>query len=150
MKRILDSLSEDETKRIAKLIGEKLKGGEVIELVSDLGGGKTTFVSGLVAGAGSNDQVASPSFTISKIYTANELTIKHFDFYRLADAGVIAYELAESADDPKTVIVVEWAGIVEKLLPDNRLKIEFSVKDEKARQLTFNYPKPTEYLIKGL
>jgi tRNA threonylcarbamoyladenosine biosynthesis protein TsaE len=48
--------------QLAEQVGRRLRGGEVIELVSDLGGGKTTFVKGLAKGMGSNDAVSSPSW----------------------------------------------------------------------------------------
>jgi tRNA threonylcarbamoyladenosine biosynthesis protein TsaE len=57
--------SPEQTIDVAKSIGARLKGGECIELTSDVGGGKTTFVRGLVSGAGSTDHVSSPTFTIS-------------------------------------------------------------------------------------
>src|SRR5262245_31168810 len=61
MTRQISSASSAETEELAQSLGRRLKGGEVIELVSDLGGGKTTFVRGLAKGAGSPDKVASPS-----------------------------------------------------------------------------------------
>jgi tRNA threonylcarbamoyladenosine biosynthesis protein TsaE len=65
----LVSKDAEQTENIAHLIGARLRGGEVIELVSDLGGGKTTFTRGLADGAGSKDIVASPTFIVSKVYT---------------------------------------------------------------------------------
>jgi tRNA threonylcarbamoyladenosine biosynthesis protein TsaE len=55
------SIDFEHTELLAERLGKKLKGGEVIELVSDLGGGKTTFVRGLARGMGSPDHVASPT-----------------------------------------------------------------------------------------
>src|SRR5882757_1123109 len=95
-----------ETEAIAEKIGQHLKGGEVIELVSDLGGGKTTFVRGLAKGFGSQDKVASPTFMLSKVYVAGDRQLHHFDFYRLQDAGIVAYELQGLIGDSDIVIVV--------------------------------------------
>ena len=64
----LSSNNAEQTELIAVAIGKRLRGGEMIELVSDLGGGKTTFTRGLARGAGSSDVVSSPTFTISKVY----------------------------------------------------------------------------------
>src|SRR5690606_33786002 len=58
------STSSEATERLGERLGKALKGGEVIELASDLGGGKTTLVRGLARGAKSSDKVASPTFTI--------------------------------------------------------------------------------------
>ena len=92
--------SAEATELLGERLGKSLRGGEVIELVSDLGGGKTTFVRGLARGAGSHDKVASPTFTISKTYVTDGYEIHHFDFYRLNDAGIVADELAEVVGDP--------------------------------------------------
>src|ERR1700679_221405 len=103
------STKPEETIGLAAAIGGRLRGGEVIELASDLGGGKTTFVRGLAQGAGSGDTVSSPSFTLTNQYEAGDLTIYHFDFYRLLEAGIVRDELAEVLADPQAVVVVEWA-----------------------------------------
>jgi tRNA threonylcarbamoyladenosine biosynthesis protein TsaE len=90
-----DTTGYEQTEQLAARLGRNLKGSEVFELISDLGGGKTTFVRGLACGMGSTDHVASPTFTISREYVAGELALFHFDFYRLSDPGVVAIELAE-------------------------------------------------------
>src|SRR3989344_4645507 len=101
------STSSEDPQRLGQLLGRLLKSPEVIELRSDLGGGKTTFVRGLARGLGSNDTVSSPTFTLSKIYKVkNGLEIHHFDFYRLSDAGIMADQLAESLEDPKVITIV--------------------------------------------
>lgn len=136
--------------RIAGHIGRKLRGGETLELISDLGGGKTAFVRGLVKGAGSHDNVASPTFTISREYEAPDFTIRHFDFYRLQEAGVVAAELAEFLEDPRTVTVVEWGDIVHDVLPSVRLKLTIRMTGENSRELTFVCPPEYNYLIEEL
>ncbi|HVI60737.1 MAG TPA: tRNA (adenosine(37)-N6)-threonylcarbamoyltransferase complex ATPase subunit type 1 TsaE [Candidatus Saccharimonadales bacterium] len=128
-------------------LGRKLRGGEVIELVSDLGGGKTTFVRGLAAGLGSRDSVRSPSFTLSNLYRAKDLTLYHLDFYRLDEPGILRDELAEVLADPKAVVAVEWANIIEDVLPARRLTVTFRVTGDDERELTFKYPDDLDYLI---
>jgi tRNA threonylcarbamoyladenosine biosynthesis protein TsaE len=125
-----------------------VRGGEVIELVSDLGGGKTTFVRGLAEGMGSSDPVHSPSFTLANQYTAGPLTLHHFDFYRLQEPGIMRDDLAEILTDPTAVVVVEWAGIVEDVLPADRLTITIKADSETTRQFNFSYPKSLAYLVK--
>lgn len=127
-----------------------MKGGEIIELISDLGGGKTTFVRGLARGAGSTDRVASPTFTISRVYQAGKLEIHHFDFYRLGEAGLIAEELAEVISDPHSVTVVEWADIVADVLPSKRLTITIEKTPTDGRKLTFRSPESLQYLMKAV
>jgi tRNA threonylcarbamoyladenosine biosynthesis protein TsaE len=117
-----------------------------------LGGGKTTFVKSYVKALGSLDHVSSPTFTVSKEYTASNMKILHYDFYRLDNPGLVADMLEESLDDSKTVSLIEWGGSVKGVLPKNRLVITI-VKDaqnDQGRVFTFTCPKETEYLLQGL
>lgn len=138
----------EQTEAWAAAIGANIVGGEFIELVSDLGGGKTTFVRGLLRGMGSPDLVASPTYTISKLYKAGQLSVYHFDFYRLSEAGLIAQELAEVIDDPQAVVVVEWAEVVKATLPAERLTVKIDQLSN-ARQLTTSYPAGLAYLFEA-
>jgi len=124
-----------------------MRGGEVIELVSDLGGGKTAFVRGLANGLGSRDKVHSPSFTLSHQYRAGDRTLYHFDFHRLGEPGIMRDELAEILADPKAIVAVEWADIVEDILPAERLAIRIKATGETVREFTFEYPDSLGYLI---
>jgi tRNA threonylcarbamoyladenosine biosynthesis protein TsaE len=141
------STSLDRTLEIAAQVGHKLKGGEVIELVSDLGGGKTVFVKGVARGMGVKDIVGSPSFTISSEYKVGDLTLHHFDFYRLGEAGLMTNTLGDVLGDPQAVIAVEWADLVTTTLPADRLKVHIRAKDENSRHLKFTYPAHMTYLI---
>ncbi|HUD10610.1 MAG TPA: tRNA (adenosine(37)-N6)-threonylcarbamoyltransferase complex ATPase subunit type 1 TsaE [Candidatus Saccharimonadales bacterium] len=138
------------TEKLAEKIGQNLTGGEVIELVSDLGGGKTTFVRGLARGLGSMDHVSSPTFKISNEYQGQHLQLNHFDLYRLGEAGVIYNELAEVIDQPHSVLVIEWADIAKNALPIERLTITFTQTNKQARHLQFHYPHSLDYVMKGL
>jgi len=142
--------SAEETELLAERAGRALRGGEVVELVADLGGGKTTFSRGLVRGMGSTDTVSSPTFTISKVYQAKGKQIHHFDFYRLHEAGIIADELAEFVGDPHTVVLVEWADVVQHVLPDARLTVAITQTPEGDRSLTFSYPDSLDYILKAI
>ena len=109
-------------------------------MVSDLGGGKTTFVKGLAKGMGSRDHVRSPSFTLANEYKGSKLNLFHLDLYRLSVTGVVGQELAEFMAEPDSVVVVEWPGLVENLLPVEHLSINIKVVDENSREFSFNYP----------
>lgn len=134
---IIEVGSEQATKELAQKLGSTLKGGEVFELVGDVGAGKTTFVKGLAAGLEVDDEVQSPSFTISRVYDARDgIQLVHYDFYRLSDPGIMANELEEMIHDPKTVTVIEWADIVEGVLPENHFRISFESPTETSRRIT--------------
>jgi tRNA threonylcarbamoyladenosine biosynthesis protein TsaE len=140
----------DQTLALAAAIGKNLRGGEVIELVSDLGGGKTTFVRGLASGMGSSDRVSSPSFTLTNQYRSDRLTMQHFDFYRLSEPGIMRDELAEILTEPTMVTVVEWANIVDDVLPAERLTIRLTAATESGRTLEFSYPDSLTYIMGSL
>jgi tRNA threonylcarbamoyladenosine biosynthesis protein TsaE len=146
----ISSTSSEETEAYANKLGKRLKGGEAIELVSDLGGGKTTFVRGLAAGMGSSERVASPTFTLGREYRGKGLTIYHFDFYRLSEAGIMGHELDEALNDPLGIVVIEWADVARGILPERRLAIEIKVTGENSRELRLTYPDTLGYLVEGI
>jgi tRNA threonylcarbamoyladenosine biosynthesis protein TsaE len=127
-------------------IGRKLRGGEVIELVGDLGAGKTTFVRGLAEGISSRDMVSSPSFTLSNEYRSETLTLHHFDFYRLQEPGIMERELSEVLEDSQAVAVIEWGGIAEAVLPPGRLTVRIKPTGETSREFMFSCPNNLKYL----
>lgn len=125
---------ENEMKALGEKLGALLHGGEVLELVGDVGAGKTTLTKGIAKAMGIDEDVQSPSFTISRVYDApQELYLAHYDFYRLQDAGIMTDELHETIQDPKTVIIIEWAEIVGGVLPSDRLTISITSPGETVR-----------------
>jgi tRNA threonylcarbamoyladenosine biosynthesis protein TsaE len=137
------SIAFVETERLGELLGQLLQPPAVIELRSDLGGGKTTFVKGLARGLGSEDMVTSPTFTLSNIYHSKNSPwkIHHFDFYRLKQPGIMADELDESLKDDKGITVVEWGDIIKDVLPKERVTIELKpvATNTEERHVTFLY-----------
>jgi tRNA threonylcarbamoyladenosine biosynthesis protein TsaE len=132
----IHSKKPEDTLAFGKALGETLKGGEVIELIGDLGAGKTQLVRGIAEGINSDDVVQSPSFTISRIYKGSGLELHHYDFYRLGDdPGILRAELAESLEDPHIAVVTEWANAVEDVLPSDKLTITISYQDEENARL---------------
>ena len=144
----IETTAVDQTQKFARLVGTRLKGGEVFELRSDIGGGKTVFVRGLVDGFGSLDPVASPSFTINLVYSRKDgKTFHHFDFYRLDDPGIMARELEEAVNAKDSVTAVEWSDSVKDVLPNKRVTIEITAINENTRHITCHYPDDLAYLF---
>lgn len=113
-----------------------LTGGVTLELIGDVGAGKTTLTRSIARGMGITDPIHSPTFTISNRYeTSNGLQLAHYDFYRLSDAGIMKDELAEVLEDERTITVIEWGDIVEEILPDSRITIRIRSESEHSRQL---------------
>lgn len=125
--------TETELIRAGEELGKTLKPPYFIELVGDVGAGKTTFVKGLAKGLGISDEITSPSYTISKCYQNDNITLNHYDFYRLDDPGIMSEDLEESLSDKDTITVVEWADIVRNTTPDAVIKI--TIKEDGSREL---------------
>lgn len=127
--------SETEMLDFGRDYAKKIKAPKVIELVGDVGAGKTTFVRGLAEGLGIKEPITSPSFTISKEYAYNGGILIHYDFYRLEDPGLMMGDLEEAMMDDKAIIVVEWADSVENILPADRDRIEIKYLDDGGREI---------------
>lgn len=128
--------NEAEMRQFGANIASLLHGGEIIELVGDLGSGKTTFVKGLASGLGISEDVQSPTYTLSREYEVNDnLKLVHYDFYRLESPGIMADDIHENAGRPGVITVVEWAGIVQDFLPIDRLTISIVAPTESTRRL---------------
>lgn len=113
-----------------------LHGGEVIELIGDVGAGKTTLTKAIAVGLGVSEDVQSPSFTISRVYPVRDgLRLVHYDFYRLSDAGIMKQELDEVFRDQTTITVVEWGNIVSDILPVDRLTLTIVPPSELTRRI---------------
>lgn len=134
---------EAQTIRFARKLGAELAGGEVIELIGDIGSGKTTFVKGLAEGAGYKGGVTSPTFTIQQIYEGR-ISIYHYDFYRLDDPGIMAREIEETLENENAAAVVEWAETVNGVLPADRIKIRIKPTGEKSRDVSVETPKTVD------
>lgn len=125
-------------KQLGEAIGRSVSGGEVLELVGDIGAGKTTLTKGIARALGINEPVQSPTFTISRVYDSPKgLRLAHYDFYRLGEAGIMGDEIREAADDD-SVIIVEWAGAVDDDLPKDRLLVKITTISEEERLVEFH------------
>lgn len=133
---IITSNSEDETKIVGERIGRLLKGGQVIELIGDVGSGKTTLTKSIAVGLGAKSTVSSPSFAICHQHDCRDgLTLMHYDFYRLKDVGIMANELTESINRLDTVTVIEWGGGVDDILPIDKITIKIKLLSEESRTI---------------
>lgn len=131
---MIEVTSEDAMKAFGVRLGGLLAGGEVLELVGDVGAGKTTLTKGIAAGMGVSEDVQSPSFTISRVYDGrDDMQLAHYDFYRLGDAGIMADELHETIHNPRTTTVIEWAGIVSGVLPADHVTLSITSPGETVR-----------------
>ncbi len=150
MKYKIATQSEDETISLGHHIGSRLKGSEILLLQSDLGGGKTTFTKGLVAGIGSAESVSSPTFTISQEYIGGRFKVYHFDLYRLGELGIMSEELQEIVDQKDGIVVIEWPGLTKNILPEGRtvhIEINRQKSGENVRSISIAYSDSLRYLL---
>jgi tRNA threonylcarbamoyladenosine biosynthesis protein TsaE len=93
------------------LLGERLRKGDVVLLIGELGAGKTTLVRGVAQGTGSHADVASPTFQLVRIYPGR-VQLAHVDLYRVEDSSELRdLGLDELAD--RGAVVVEWGDRLE-------------------------------------
>ena len=139
--------SDAEMRAFGTKIGQSLRGGEIFELIGDVGAGKTTFVKGLAVGLEIDDDVQSPSFTINRRSDGRDgLTLSHYDFYRLNDAGIMSMEISESLNDPKIITVVEWGESVQDVLPADQIIVRIDYLPDEGRDVELQIPESFAYL----
>ena len=136
---IYESNSPEETYQLARKLAVKARPGQIYTLDGDLGTGKTVFTQGMAAGLGITEPVNSPTFTIVQEYTDGRLPLYHFDVYRIGDPE----EMEEIGYDDyffgEGVTLIEWANLIEELIPDHAIRIRI----EKDLEKGFDYRRIT-------
>lgn len=145
--RLVETFSPEETFELGRQIGQEAKIGSVFTLIGDLGVGKTVFTQGIAAGLGITEPVNSPTFTILQIYEEGRCPFYHFDVYRIGDISEmdeIGYEDCFYGDG---VCLIEWADLIEEILPEHYIRITISKDMEKG----FDYRRiQMEEITKGI
>lgn len=136
------SHSEDETVALARKLAASFVSGDIVVLKGELGSGKTTFVRGLAAARGVDEnQINSPSYTFVNEYSGDP-PIYHIDLYRLGDVS----ELTEIGWDDflsrDGIVLVEWGERAEWRLPARYYLAEFAIIDERQREINFSLVQP--------
>lgn len=140
-----------DTDRVGRQLARNLQGGEVINLIGDLGAGKTTLARAIISELTGLDDVASPSFTITRTYEAGNFTIHHYDFYRVAEVGIIGQELSEIIGRKDSVIIMEWAEIVQDAIDfTNSVDLKITPTADDSRQIRLESPRIFEYITRGI
>ncbi len=134
---IFESFSPEDTFRLGKKIGEKALPGQVFTLIGDLGVGKTVFTQGMAAGLGITEPVNSPTFTIMQVYEEGRCPFYHFDVYRIGDISEMDEIGYEDCFYGNGICLIEWANLIEEILPDRYTGITISKDLEKG----FDYRK---------
>ncbi|MCI9595751.1 MAG: tRNA (adenosine(37)-N6)-threonylcarbamoyltransferase complex ATPase subunit type 1 TsaE [Firmicutes bacterium] len=138
--RTITLKNEHETKRFGVELGKSLEQGDVVALIGDLGTGKTALTKYIAQGMGIQDLITSPTFTIVQEYHSGKLPLYHFDVYRIGDLEEM-FELGyEEYFYGQGVCVIEWADLIQELLPENvkTIEIQYGQREgERIYQCTF-------------
>ena len=132
---VIETRSPEETFQFGEKLGREAKPGQIYTLNGDLGTGKTVFTQGFAAGLGITEPVNSPTFTIVQIYEEGRMPFYHFDVYRIGDIEEMDEIGYEDCFYGKGVTMIEWANLIEEILPETYRE----VKIEKDLEKGFDY-----------
>ncbi len=138
MKRLtIDSLSQ--LPSVAQTILEELAGRNILLFRAEMGAGKTTLISEIVAQRGSTDHVSSPTFAIVNEYRdADDAPIFHFDMYRISKIEEAFDFGCEEYLSSGELCLIEWPEQIESLLPDDAMVVEIVVDSPRQRTFIIN------------
>lgn len=123
MKKTIETFSPKETFQVGVELAKKAVPGQVYTLIGDLGVGKTVLTQGMALGLGIDEPVNSPTFTIVQVYEEGRLPFYHFDVYRIGDVEEMDEIGYEDYFYGEGLCLIEWANLIEEILPDNYTQI---------------------------
>lgn len=136
---IIETRSAKETYQLGVELGKRAKAGQVYTMVGDLGVGKTVFTQGMATGLEITEPISSPTFTIVQVYDEGRLPFYHFDVYRIGDISEMDEIGFEDYVYGEGVSLIEWANLIEEILPESRIDIII----EKDLEQGFDYRRIT-------
>lgn len=139
MDRVVESFSPEDTFELGETLGKEAHKGMIFCLNGDLGVGKTVFTQGFSKGLGISEPINSPTFTIVQEYHDGRLPFYHFDVYRIGDITEMDEIGYEDYFFGEGVCFIEWAALIEELLPDDVVRITI----EKDLEKGFDYRRIT-------
>ena len=129
------SKNEKDTKNFAQKLAKNLVPGNIVVLTGELGSGKTKFVEGFLSYFGLENEISSPTFTIVNEYKKNDISIYHFDVYRLEESSEF-YEIGGEEYFENGICLIEWGELICDALPKDYIQITFE-KDENDENIRF-------------
>ena len=130
--KVIESYSAEDTAALGKQLGQQAKPGEVYTLVGDLGVGKTVLTQGIAEGLGITEAICSPTFTIVQVYEEGRMPFYHFDVYRIGDVEEMDEIGYEDYFYGEGLTMIEWANLIEEILPQKRKEITIEKDLEKG------------------
>ena len=129
---IIESFSPEDTFRVGEQLAKDARPGDIYTLDGDLGVGKTIFTKGMAKGLGIEEPVTSPTFTILQEYESGRMPLYHFDVYRIGDPEEMDEIGYEDYFYGQGICLIEWAGLIEELIPPEAIRISIEKDLEKG------------------
>jgi len=138
MKRLIyQADGEQATRHLGRALAGVLPPGSVVALVGTLGAGKTRLVQAIAEASGvAPGDVVSPTFVLLQEYHGRRV-IYHFDAYRIPSEDEFLELGPDEYFEAGQLVLIEWADRVARLLPRERLEIEFEVTGAESRRMEF-------------
>ena len=133
--RVFSTSGEQETQAIGALLATECKEGDFLALYGEMGSGKTVFMRGFVGELIPNALVSSPTYAILNVYEGKEVTVNHFDMYRITSEEDL-YSTGYEEAIQKGITVCEWSENIEDFLPEHYIRIVFSKRNENERVIS--------------
>ncbi|MDI6777625.1 MAG: tRNA (adenosine(37)-N6)-threonylcarbamoyltransferase complex ATPase subunit type 1 TsaE [Patescibacteria group bacterium] len=149
-----DTTSPSQTRKLGEMLAKKIRGGEIICLMGELGSGKTTFAQGVLKGLGAKGPYTSPTFVVMKKYhvtwnmehgtrTKNKKMFHdayHIDCYRVRPKDILSLGWEEIIANKKNIVIVEWAERIRRIIPKGAVWLKFVHLDNNKRKISFINP----------
>ena len=127
--------SREQTLALAGQFAHALQGGEIVFLRGPIGAGKTVFVKGVAAALGLKSSPTSASFSLMKEYKNKKHRLFHIDLFRLEEGEVFNLGFEEMLEDEHAVILAEWPDPICRMLPQDRLEMNFVLRQGDEREI---------------
>ncbi len=121
------------TTRLARALAARLENGDALLLSGALGAGKSTLARALLCALGVQGDVPSPTFTLVQTYETPNLTVAHFDLYRLENPQEIE-EIGFDDALADGAVLVEWPEKAASYMPRSALAVRLTLTPDGLRQ----------------
>ncbi len=132
MKKVIETFCAEETFEVGRALALEAVPGQVYTLIGDLGVGKTVLTQGMADGLGIEEPINSPTFTIVQVYEEGRMPFYHFDVYRIGDVEEMDEIGYEDYFYGEGLCLIEWANLIEEILPDTYTQITIEKHLEKG------------------
>ena len=132
-----------ETINLGSKFAKQLNPQSIVLLKGPIGAGKTTFVQGVAKGLSIDEDITSPTFSLSHHYDSGKIPLVHLDLYRIENSSLakeVFISEEEEANQKKAIIIIEWPDLIQSTI-DNFWKIEISYAKNSGRNYKIWDPK---------